>query len=514
MFNVPLNLKETIGEVVRALAYTNLERGLDMIEDLKLPDDLILGDPVRIHQLLFNLLSNAIKFTPRGSVTTAAKVDAETAHRIRVTISVTDTGIGISKEQLSRLFKPFSQADNSTQRSYGGSGLGLSICKAMVENVLGGKIWIESKPGEGTKVSFTVTFNKAPKDAKGTPKEITAEAPDPMANWSQDAGLDGHVVPAKASFRDLSKIPRSEIRVCIVEDNPINQKIAISFIKRMDLYCEAFNDGKQAVEALRKKAKEKSEFHLVLMDCQMPVMDGYEATRAIREDSDPNVREVIVIAMTASAIRGDREKCLEAGMNNYLAKPVRANVLSAMLDEYLSNSPTELPNMSDPEHQPTHSVKEQRNGKKAENGSKERDGDTRHSPTASGDVTPTPPSPVDASFKKPTKRPVRKIKRPSGSGNIAINNKPQIAAQAAQGASAESNKDVSTNDFAAEDAATAAALPVPVTEASLKAKDEMEQRGQGGRDPITAARDDENHPLAKFKKIVENSNESTRTGVD
>lgn len=500
MFNVPLNLKETIGEVVRALAYTNLERGLEMIEDLKLPDDLILGDPVRIHQLLFNLLSNAIKFTPRGSVTTAAKVDAETAHRIKVTISVTDTGIGISKEQLSRLFKPFSQADNSTQRSYGGSGLGLSICKAMVENVLGGKIWIESKPGEGTKVSFTLTFNKAPKDGKGAPKEITAEAPDPMANWSQDAGLDGHVAPAKASFRDLTKIPRSDIRVCIVEDNPINQKIAISFVKRMNLYCEAFSDGKQAVEALRKKAKENFEFHLVLMDCQMPVMDGYEATRAIREDQDPKVRDVIVIAMTASAIRGDREKCLDAGMNNYLAKPVRANVLSSMLDEYLSNPPTEFPNMSDPEDQLSATIKEEM---KAQDGRKGKDG--------VGDRTPTPKTPDDGSFKKPTRRPIRKIKRSSESGNLTINNKPQTSAQAAQGASAENNKDVSTNDFGAEDADH---TPIPVTERSLKAKDAYEERHPGGGDPIAAAHDEENHPLAKFKKVVENSNESTRTGVD
>ena len=341
MFAVPLNIRETITEVVRALAYTNHEHGLQTIEDLAIDDSLVLGDPVRLHQIFMNLLSNAYKFTPRGSVTVKARIMSESADSIKITCSVADTGIGISNEQLKRLFKPFAQADSSTARSYGGSGLGLAICKAMIENVLGGKIWLESTPGMGTTVSFTLTFQKAPKDAEVATKDnlnLKAKDPDPMANWSRSTSPQTEDVP-NTSFCDLSQIPRGDIRVCIAEDNAINRKIAISYVKKLGLHAEAYDDGKQAYEALRTAAKAGRPFHLVLMDVQMPVLDGYEATRAIRSDEDRLVREVLVIAMTASAIRGDREKCLNAGMNNYLAKPVKVQVLKGMLDEYLMPQP-------------------------------------------------------------------------------------------------------------------------------------------------------------------------------
>jgi CheY-like chemotaxis protein len=164
---------------------------------------------------------------------------------------------------------------------------------------------------------------------------IAAKDPDPMANWSQSSS-PGMNEP-KASFCDLSKVPPEEMRVCIAEDNAINRKIAISFVNKLGYSCEAFEDGKLAYEALQKRSKEAKPFHLVLMDCQMPVLDGYEAAQAIRKDPDVNVREVLIIAMTASAIRGDREKCLEAGMNDYLAKPVRQAALKSMLNEYIHN---------------------------------------------------------------------------------------------------------------------------------------------------------------------------------
>ncbi|KAJ9293720.1 hypothetical protein DTO271G3_7602 [Paecilomyces variotii] len=328
---VPLNLRETITEVVRALRYTHRDRGLETIEDVDNvpPDLLVLGDPVRLHQIFMNLLSNSYKFTPKGSITVRAKATREGKGRVRLECSVSDTGIGIPEEQKSRLFRPFSQADSSTARSYGGSGLGLSICKAIIEDVLGGAIWLDSTPGVGTTVTFHLSFNKAPKEAvvKGA--------------WSQNFNQIESKVPPKPVARDLTMIPRNEIRVCIAEDNPINQKIAVQFVKGLGLESEAYSDGQQAVEALRLRSKEGRPFHLVLMDVQMPVLDGYNATREIRKDPDPNVNEVLVIAMTASAIEGDREKCLEAGMNNYLAKPVRSGVLSEMLDKYLAPAPAQ-----------------------------------------------------------------------------------------------------------------------------------------------------------------------------
>ncbi|EAW09822.1 putative sensor histidine kinase/response regulator [Aspergillus clavatus NRRL 1] len=324
---VPLNIRETISEVVRALRYTHRDRGLETIEDLdKVPPDLVvLGDPVRLHQIFMNLLSNSYKFTPKGSITVRAKVSREGKGRLRLECAVSDTGIGIPEEQKSRLFKPFSQADSSTARSYGGSGLGLSICKAIIEDVLGGAIWLDSTPGVGTTVTFRLSFSKAKDPLTATP-------------WS-DISANNNAAP-RPMTRDLTMIPRDQIRVCIAEDNPINQKIAVKFVTGLKLQCEAYSDGLQAVEALRARSREGIPFHVVLMDVQMPTLDGYNATREIRKDPDPNVNEVLVIAMTASAIEGDREKCLEAGMNNYLPKPVRSTVLSEMLGRYLAPAPT------------------------------------------------------------------------------------------------------------------------------------------------------------------------------
>ncbi|KAL4942237.1 hypothetical protein BDV06DRAFT_165746 [Aspergillus oleicola] len=324
---VPLNIRETISEVVRALRYTHRDRGLETIEDLdEVPPDLVvLGDPVRLHQIFMNLLSNSYKFTPKGSVTVSARVTREGKGRVRLESSVTDTGIGIPDEQKPRLFRPFSQADSSTARSYGGSGLGLSICKAIIEDVLGGAIWLDSTPGAGTTVTFHLSFNKVKSEMPSSP-------------WSQKV-LSDKAAP-RPIVRDLTLIPRDQIRVCIAEDNPINQKIAVRFVTSLGLQCEAYSDGQQAVDALQARSKEGNPFHVVLMDVQMPTLDGYNATREIRKDQDPNVNEVLVIAMTASAIEGDREKCLGAGMNNYLPKPVRSNILSDMLDNYLAPVPT------------------------------------------------------------------------------------------------------------------------------------------------------------------------------
>ena len=239
--------------------------GLQTIEDLIIDDNLVLGDPVRLHQIFMNLLSNAYKFTPKGSVTVKARKIAETKEKVKITCTVADTGIGITQEQLTRLFQPFSQADSSTARSYGGSGLGLSICKAMIENVLGGKIWIESTPSVGTAVSFTLTFRKAPKDSKApNDMKIAAKDPDPMASWSQSTSP--RIEDPNVNFVNLCQIPKEKIRVCIAEDNAINRKIAISYVKKLGMTCEAYEDGKLAWEALQRKSKEGDPFHLVLMD--------------------------------------------------------------------------------------------------------------------------------------------------------------------------------------------------------------------------------------------------------
>ncbi|KAK8154879.1 putative histidine kinase HHK1p [Phyllosticta citrichinensis] len=357
MIHVPVSLTETINEVVRALSFTNLERGLETIVRLELdPELFVLGDPVRLHQIWMNLLSNSYKFTSQGTVTVEAKTLSEDSESIDVRFSVSDTGIGISEAQQKKLFLPFSQVEDASNRSYQGTGLGLSIVKALIETTMGGKIWLNSELGKGTTVSFQLHFLKVSKQQAveeangGQPQAEPLPPAQQKTEFGSDEEKTGDAVERPdnvhpPSVKGLPKIPREQIRVAIAEDNAINQRIAISFVKKLGFRCEAFGDGKKTIQALEKASKEGDPFHLTLMDVQMPVMDGYDATMEIRKHPDPMVREVLIIAMTASAISGDKEKCLEVGMNNYLAKPVRAATLKTLLESYLSQDPKQIPNL-------------------------------------------------------------------------------------------------------------------------------------------------------------------------
>ncbi|KAF4301373.1 hypothetical protein GTA08_BOTSDO10712 [Botryosphaeria dothidea] len=345
LITVPVSLTETISEVVRALSFTNLERGLETVIRLDInPELFVLGDPVRLHQIFMNLLSNSYKFTSKGTVTVEAKTIAEDTETMDVNFSVADTGIGISEEQQKKLFLPFSQVEDASNRSYQGTGLGLSIVKAIIETTMGGKIWLNSTPGNGTTVSFQLRFQKVSKkqavDASSPPSESAKGGEEAV----DDEKSPERIVPPPP-HKSLPKIPREQIKVAIAEDNAINQRIAISFVKKLGFRCEAYGDGKKTIEALEKAASENDPYHLVLMDVQMPVLDGYDATKEIRQHENPTVRDILIIAMTASAISGDKEKCLEVGMNNYLAKPVRAATLKSLLESYLSQSPKQIPNL-------------------------------------------------------------------------------------------------------------------------------------------------------------------------
>jgi signal transduction histidine kinase/predicted ATPase/serine/threonine protein kinase len=326
---------EMIREIVRSVSYSYRDKkrlkNIEILQDVNLPDLLIYGDPVRLHQVLGNLIGNSMKFTETGSITVGARCDKQTKEGATLTFWVKDTGIGIPPQKLSKLFKPFSQADASTARKYGGSGLGLSICKSLIESMMGGQIHLESVESQGTTAWFTVTFKELDAAAPGTPniQNGVEQRRDLMARYSDTE-------QSTAAYSDYSRIPREDLRICVAEDNRINQKIAIQFLEKLGYkYVHAYDNGLEAVEGLRKKAKENEPYHIILMDVQMPVLDGYEATKMIRRDPLEVVRSVLVIAMTASAIQGDREKCLEAGMNDYLAKPVRVGVLQNKLDQYL-----------------------------------------------------------------------------------------------------------------------------------------------------------------------------------
>lgn len=258
----------------------------------------VRGDLVRLRQILLNLLSNAIKFTPQGSIEITACVRASNAQQHELFFCVKDQGIGLTEEQKGRLFKPFSQADASTTRHFGGTGLGLAICKRLAE-MMGGAIGVESSAGQGAAFWFTV--------------KVQTAAPRATANTTQN------LAPASGS--------RSQFRILLVEDNTINQKVARLILSRLGYQADVANNGVEALQAIADQA-----YDLILMDCLMPEMDGFEATRRIRASG----ANLPIIAMTANAFAEDRAACLEAGMTDYLSKPVRESELDKKLQHHLS----------------------------------------------------------------------------------------------------------------------------------------------------------------------------------
>jgi PAS domain S-box-containing protein len=261
------------------------------------------GDPSRLRQVLFNLVGNALKFTPRGSVTVQVSCMSVTEGAIVLRFAVRDTGIGIPTHKQALLFEKFTQLDASTSRQYGGTGLGLAICKQLVE-LMDGEIGLSSTVGQGTEFWFTSCF------APALHPKARAQAELPKPQWP-------------------------DIRVLLVEDSPINQKVALGYLKSFAVQADVVDNGAAAIQALRTRA-----YGLVFMDMQMPEMDGLEATRRIRA-AHPGVPNagVPIIAMTANVMQGDREKCLEAGMDDYLSKPVTPGSLTAILEKWMPRHP-------------------------------------------------------------------------------------------------------------------------------------------------------------------------------
>jgi signal transduction histidine kinase/ligand-binding sensor domain-containing protein/CheY-like chemotaxis protein len=261
----------------------------------------LVGDPVRLRQVLVNLIGNAIKFTERGSVnvemalTTPPGPDRE----VEMRIMVRDTGIGIPEEKQRMIFEPFRQADGSTSRRYGGTGLGLAICARLVE-LMGGRIWVESHPGSGSKFFFTARLKHA----------VRAQAA---------SSVD--------TARHVSQAPRP-LRVLLAEDNPVNRKLAVRILENAGHTVVCAHDGREAIDTLGIE-----RFDIILMDVQMPRMDGFEATAEIRRLEAAVRMRTPIVALTANAMKGDRERCLDAGMDGYLSKPLRpVELLSTMAE--------------------------------------------------------------------------------------------------------------------------------------------------------------------------------------
>jgi signal transduction histidine kinase/DNA-binding response OmpR family regulator len=433
---IPFTIRDTIAHTLRPLALRADQKGLELICDI---DDAVpaavVGDPVRFQQILGNLVNNAIKFTERGHVLIHVREEARAGHSTRLHLSIEDTGIGIAKDKQAAIFEAFHQADGSTTRRFGGTGLGLTISTMLVQ-MMGGRLWVESEPGIGTTFHFTISCDIATA-AEPSPKPLPADAKvlvvddndvnrrillEQVIRWRLSGrsvatggaamnellaaaaagepyklvlldanmpGMDGFAVAeaigrygelagttimmltSSGQFGDQSRcrelgiaayltkpvraldlreaigrvlmlktetlIERSEpiaqehtkrLRILLVEDNVVNQRVAIGLLERRGHDVALAQDGKEAVAMTAERT-----FDVVLMDLQMPVMSGLEATAAIREREAQRGGHLRIVAMTAHAMNGDRERCLAAGMDGYLSKPVDPRMLFAVVEQ-------------------------------------------------------------------------------------------------------------------------------------------------------------------------------------
>jgi len=299
--NIAFNLADLIATSVQAFAHNAQQRGLALELDLHPGLDLlrVKGDPTRIRQILVNLIGNALKFTEFGSVRVETSWQQTDAQHILFTCAVRDSGIGISAQLLESMFDAFQQADNSISRRYGGTGLGLPIARNLAER-MGGSLQAQSSEGLGSVFTLQIPLQR-----------VAQEEPSPTT------GAVGEMPQERDGC------------VLLVEDNPVNRTVVEAMLRSLGLQVSVAGDGAEAVSMASKE-----KYALILMDCRLPVMDGYEATRRIREL--PNLETLPIIALTANARHGDRDLCLQAGMNDYLAKPFKRTDLQQVLQRWLT----------------------------------------------------------------------------------------------------------------------------------------------------------------------------------
>jgi PAS domain S-box-containing protein len=300
----PFDLETCIKDALSFISSLAQDKGLNLnyISEDEF-SETIEADQSRVRQVLVNLLSNAVKFTERGGIEVRSQVKEKSDDRYEIYIQVSDSGIGISSEAIGRLFQPFSQADASTSRKYGGNGLGLAISKKLVE-LMEGRIWAESTPGKGSTFHFTFMAHKSILPAQSPPSPV----------------------PPTIAPVQKPRVELAERSILLVEDNPVNQKMALLMLKKLGYNADKASNGREALAALEAKS-----YDLILMDVQMPEMDGLDATREIRKRWPSSSTKIV--ALTAHAIAGDKEKCLQAGMDAYICKPIDLDDLKAALEK-------------------------------------------------------------------------------------------------------------------------------------------------------------------------------------
>ena len=298
--NIEFDLSSLLYNINQTYGNRALEKGIYLHADIS--DDVpkkLMGDPVRLNQVLVNLVGNSIKFTENGGVTVRIKCLEKENNSLRLRFSIDDTGIGIPLDKVDTIFESFKQASKETARKYGGTGLGLSIVKKLID-AQNGKVWVESTPGTGSSFLFELSF-ELPSEEKAT-------------------------VTVSNNYHQLNGV-----NILLAEDNMVNQLLANDLISEWGAQIDIADNGEIAVNKLRQK-----KYDLILMDVQMPVVNGMEATEIIRNYSDEAIKSIPIIAMTANAIKGDNEKCISAGMNDYITKPFKPIDLNNKIWQYLS----------------------------------------------------------------------------------------------------------------------------------------------------------------------------------
>jgi len=308
---IDFNLLDLIQEVLSLLGKLSEQKNIPLRfhEKNALPK-IVKGDPTRLKQIFYNLIGNAIKFTEQGCIQLTAQLLTTANNKIQVQFEVIDTGIGIKAEQQQNLFQQFSQANDSIARHYGGTGLGLALCQQLTE-LMGGNLTLISEYGKGSTFTFSIYLQKSHLSDESAEK-ITLSTPDKIT----------------AAFNAL---------VLVVEDNQVNQVVAVNRLTKLGCSVETALDGQQALDLLKQK-----KFDLILMDCQMPILNGYQTTEQFRllekENSSNKNKHTPIVAMTANVMPTDKQLCLDAGMDDYIAKPIKDAELIRVLQTYTGSS--------------------------------------------------------------------------------------------------------------------------------------------------------------------------------
>jgi PAS domain S-box-containing protein len=338
------HLRDTVGVTMKTLAVRAHNKGLELAYRIA-PDvpSAVLGDPLRLRRVLVNLVGNAIKFTERGQIVVEvenaqcaeAVADAPQSGTVLLHFSVRDTGIGIPAEKQLAMFEPFTQADSSTTRQYDGTGLGLAISSQLV-TLMGGRLWVDSRPGEGSTFHFLVRFRHC--QALGMAARVTKPVPQSSLSEAVRTAPDR---PRPTTEHPLgpARLPsgtdQPRLHILLAEDNAVNQKLAVRILEKRGHTLVVASTGKEALAAWKNE-----RFDLILMDVQMPEMDGFEVTAAIRQAEHLTGGHIPIVAMTAHAVAGARQSCLEAGMDGYIPKPIRAQAVFEVIDAMRSASPS------------------------------------------------------------------------------------------------------------------------------------------------------------------------------